>query len=49
MIKHFTSYSVHKTHLWEMQYGTNSRDKKNPYLGLQNNSTCAKVKEVWKF
>ena len=26
-----------------------SRDKKNPYLGLQNDTTCAKVKEVWKF
>jgi len=26
-----------------------SRDKKNPYLGLQNDTICAKVKEVWKF
>lgn len=28
---------------------SDSRDKKNPYLGLQNDTTCAKVKEVWKF
>ena len=28
---------------------TDSRDTKNPYLGLQNDTTCAKVKEVWKF
>ncbi len=26
-----------------------SRDKKNPYLGLLNDTSCAKVKEVWKF
>lgn len=28
---------------------SDSRDKKNPYLGLQKDTTCAKVKEVWKF
>lgn len=28
---------------------SDSRDKKNPYLGLQNDTVCAKVKEVWKF
>ena len=28
---------------------SDSRDNKNPYLGLQNDTICAKVKEVWKF
>jgi len=26
-----------------------SRDKKNPYFGISNDTTCLKVKEVWKF
>lgn len=26
-----------------------ARDKKNPYLGTLNDTSCVKVKEVWKF
>lgn len=28
---------------------SDARNKKNPYLGQTNDTTCAKVKEVWKF
>ncbi|MBK8553876.1 MAG: DUF3347 domain-containing protein [Ignavibacteria bacterium] len=28
---------------------SNKNDTKNPYLGLMNDTLCAKVKEVWKF
>jgi hypothetical protein len=31
------------------QWFSASRDKKNPYLGVLNDTTCAKVIEVWKF
>ena len=40
-----SSYSSAGNSVWF----SGSRDKKNPYLGLQNDTTCAKVKEVWKF
>lgn len=38
----------------ESQYGNNewlsdSKDKKNPYLGMTNDTTYTKVKEAWKF
>ncbi len=28
---------------------SDSRDKKNPYLGSINDSVCAMVKEIWVF
>ena len=28
---------------------SDSKDRKNPYLGMLNDTTCAKIKEVWKF
>ena len=31
------------------QWFSDSRDTKNPYFGLLNDTTCSKVKEVWKF
>jgi hypothetical protein len=31
------------------EWFADSRDKKNPYLGLLKDTSCAKIKEVWKF
>lgn len=38
-----------ETQIGNGKWFSGSRDKKNPYLGMINDTLCAKVKEVWKF
>lgn len=56
-IKHYGLYdkTIYIMHCYNESPAVNalwfsdSRDRKNPYLGKLNDTTCAKVKEVWKF